>query len=300
MREGLKATISHGPYQPLGIHSLRSQGQIAQSVANLHSQFPDLVGVIQEGTGYGSLFAVSMWRQRDVRMILVPANIESLAPNTNSWTHQGLDVSHRFANERRWWALADAVFTISVEAAWWLQLHGIEAEWLPYYPAPLREQQLLEIRQQRQPDPDSSWLWLADFRNPANRAGVPITLKWLEKMCCKPGRINVVGRGVEWLQRQFQDQLPVYVCLVGEVSDGELDILLKRCTTQLIVHPASSGMLTRVVDASIAGIGITGNSMATKSYSCLFADGHVTPSPKFSSQVQLFLSAIDLRFQHFF
>lgn len=263
---GLAASLRHGPLQPLGLDSLRSHGHVAHQVHQLHSSFPQLCGVIQEGTGYGGLSAVAEWRRRGVRTVLVPANIESLAPNTGSWTHRGLDVSVRFAHERRWWAMADAIFTISIEEAWWLQLHGIDAEHLPYYPAPEREQQLFAIRSQRQPDPTVGWLWLADFANPANRAGAPLSLRWLERCSHPPQALQIVGRGCSWLQQSFAERLPSYAHVLGEVSDAQLAQLYRQCTAQLIVHPATSGMLTRVVDAAIMGIKIEGNLMAFKSY----------------------------------
>jgi hypothetical protein len=279
LRSGLEAGLRHGPVQPFGIESLRSQGHCAQDVANLHSRFPSLAGVIQEGTGYGSLCAVAEWRRRGVRTVLVPANIEALAPNTGSWTHRNHDVSQRFAHERRWWAMADAIFTISIEEAWWLQLHGICAEWMPYYPAPQREQQLLTIRKQRKPNAAVGWLWLADFRNPANQAGVPLTLKWLKSISSQPQQIQIAGRGMSWLEQMFGDQLPSNTRLIGERTDEQLEDLYRHCIAQLIVHPATSGMLTRVIDAAIANIPIVGNSMATKSYAACFNHNSVVAEP---------------------
>jgi hypothetical protein len=58
--------------------------------------------------------------------------------------------------------------------------------------------------------------------------------------------------------------LPVHAIFLGEVSDQQLDQLYRSCTAQLIVHPATSGALTRICDAAIAGIPIVGNSMARK------------------------------------
>jgi hypothetical protein len=264
LRLGATAALHHGPLQPFGVDSLRSQGHCAHWVAELHRRFPRVKGVIQEGTGYGRLSALAEWNRRGVRTVAVPANLEALAPNTGSWTHRGLDVAQRFAHERRWWAIADAIFTISFEEAWWLQLHGIDAEWLPYYPAPEREEQLLAIRQARQPDQKVGWLWLADFRNPANRAGADLTVQWLKTCLDLPQQLVVAGRGCSWLRDMAERLLPVHAIFLGEVSDQQLDQLYRSCTAQLIVHPATSGALTRICDAAIAGIPIVGNSMARK------------------------------------
>ena len=275
MQLSAAAALRHGLLQPFGADSLRSQGHSSHLVAELHRRFPRLNGVIQEGTGYGSLSAVAEWHRRGVRTVLVPANIEALAPNTGSWTHHSPDVAQRFAYERRWWAMADAIFTISIEEAWWLQLHGIHAEWLPYFPAPEREQQLLAIRETRQPDARVGWLWLADFRNQANQAGAAFTLSWLQACPDDRQRLVVAGRGCSWLQDRYESLLPGDVQFLGEVTDQQLDQLYRSCLAQLIVHPATSGMLTRVVDAALAGIPVVGNSMAFKSYRlCFNAQSH--------------------------
>lgn len=283
---GLMSSLRHGPLLPLGLESLRSRGHTAYQVAQLHGRFPGLSGVIQEGTGYGGLCSVAEWRRCGVRTVLVPANIESLAPNTGSWTHRHRDVAQRFADERRWWAMADLIFTISIEEAWWLNLHGIPAEYLPYYPAPQREQQLLEIRAQRKPDPAVGWLWLADFRNPANRAGVPLTLEWLKHNSSPQQQLRIVGRGCEWLQQSYGHRLPSYTRWMGELSNAQLNQLYLQCTAHLIVHPATSGMLTRVVDAALADIPVVGNSMALKSYAWCFTDQAVVSPPRLSRHVK--------------
>jgi hypothetical protein len=65
--------------------------------------------------------------------------------------------------------------------------------------------------------------------------------------------------------------LPLEKLIVhGEVSDGQLADFQRRCLAQILVHPASSGMLTRLVDASIAGIPIIGNWMGLRSYHHFF------------------------------
>lgn len=268
---GMAAAFRHGPLQPVGIESLRSQGHCARQVALLHRQFPGLTGVIIEGTGYGSLSAVAEWRRRGVRTVLVPANIEALAPNTGSWTHRGLDVSQRFAHERRWWAMADAIFTISIEEAWWLQLHGIAAEHLPYYPSGEHLDRLLAIRASRVGLEKHGYLWLADFTNPANQKAASLALDWIKANQTLRHPVVVVGRGVEWLQSHFDSQDLCYLEIIGAVSGARLMELQKVCVAYILVHPPTSGILTRVVDAAIAGIPVVGNQMALKSYWTLFA-----------------------------
>ncbi|QPN65924.1 hypothetical protein [Synechococcus sp. CBW1006] len=269
---GLAAALRHGPLQPFGVESLRSQGHASHRVAQLHKCFPLLKGVIQEGTGYGSLATVAEWRSRGLTTVLVPANIESLAPNFNAWAHRGRQVQHRFADERRWWAMADFIFTISFEEAWWLRLHGIQAEVLPYFPAPSHQQFLETIRKERNPDPNLGFLWLADFRNPANLAGVSALVSYLYQAGAPPYPVQVVGRGSEHLNECIPPDFIDSFNFRGEVSHSDLAELQCRCIAQLIVHPPTSGRLTRVVDSALAGIPVVGNTMALKGDQLLFQD----------------------------
>jgi hypothetical protein len=70
------------------------------------------------------------------------------------------------------------------------------------------------------------------------------------------------------------------------VSDAQLEPLYRSCSAQLIVHPATSGMLTRVVDAALAGIPVVGNTMALKSYASCFADQAVVAIPRRPTQAE--------------
>lgn len=291
---GLGAVCRDGLLHPLGLASLRSQGHSNRAVVALCRRFPSLCAVVIEGTGFGALASLSVWRRRGVKTVLIPANIESLAPNSHAWTHRGRDVAMRFADERVWWSIADSIFTISNEEAWWLELHGIKAAHLPYYPDSRRLQALQVVRRDRKPSSRVGWLWLADFNNPANRAGVPLTLEWLRNSSSTPSRVTVVGRGAEWLFENFADQLPHFIHLAGSIDDAELQLLYRTCTAQLIVHPATSGMLTRVVDAAIAGIPVVGNDMALKSYALCFhsADSIHAPPPPAAAVVR-FLAELD-------
>lgn len=278
---GVNSVFRHGPLQPFSLSSLRSQGHVAYWVSDLHHRFPLLHGVVLEGTGFGALLCLAEWRRRGVFTVVVPANIESLAPQSGSWTHQSPDVARRFSYERRWWEMADSIFAISLEEVWWLKLHGIDAEHLPYYPTPEREHQLMIIRQQRSPDARLGCLWLADFRNPANRIGAHLTLDWLNTCASPPDRLVVAGRGCDWVQEILPTGLFTNMSFLGEVSDTQLNQLYRNCTAQLIVHPATSGMLTRVIDAAIAGIPVLGNLMALKSYAMCFDSKRSVMPPMF-------------------
>ena len=185
--------------------------------------------------------------------------------------------------------MADAIFTISMEETWWLQLHGINAEYLPYYPNQQRKDKLLEVREERQEKTSLDWLWLADFRNPANQSGVPLTLKWLNESRSHPKQLMIAGRGCEWLTKKYGYQLPEYAQVLGEITDHELEEFYKSCGAMLIVHPATSGMLTRVVDAAIAGIPVVGNNMALKSYASHFDEQRVIATPQRSFRAEEFL-----------
>jgi hypothetical protein len=181
--------------------------------------------------------------------------------------------------------MADAIFTISVEEAWWLQLHGIAAEPLPYYPPRKHLVRLQRIRHCRRPDPECGLLWLADFRNPANQQGLSLTLDWLAEHAPQGIPLKVVGRGIENVRDQLNTSRLSQFQMLGELRDEELEDLQCRCLAQVIVHPATSGMLTRVIDAAVAGIPILGNSMALKSYRHFFSGAQSGSNRSFSPRV---------------
>lgn len=282
-----------GPFLPFSVDSIRAQGRSNYMVRALLDDYPSVKGVVMEGTGYGVLSSLPEWKLAGKKIILVPHNIESLAANLDVWTHKNLSIAQRFQYEQKWLAIADAIFTISIEEAWWLELHGLRSSFLPYYPPVKRKSMLETVRKNRTPDNNIGWLYISDFNNPPNRLGAQLMLDWLKTVPNPPNSLTIAGRGCDWFSSRYASSLPNYCTFVGEISDEKLFSLYCRCTAQLIIHPPTSGMLTRVIDAALAGIPVVGNLMALKSYSFLFSYSNPPILPQYpASSVQQFLHAI--------
>lgn len=269
---GITAGLTDGFHHPIGIASLRTSGSTRSLLMGLKQQYPTIKGFIFEGTGFGSLTGLGWCHRHGLRSVLIPANIESLASYPGAWTHQGLEISERFDHERSWLSMADAIYTISIEEAWWLELHGIPAHHFPYYPCTDHLMQLESLRNHRQPDRDFGYLLLADFNNAANLTGAKLLANRLVNGLVVRHPIHVVGRGMEQAKSILEVVTQHPFIFEGEVSDQQLADFQSRCLALVIFHPATSGMLTRVVDAATANIPVVGNWMALKSYHHCFTD----------------------------
>jgi hypothetical protein len=269
---GIKTGLADGFHRPIGLASIRTSGSTRSLLKELKHQYPAIKGFIFEGTGFGSLTGLGWCHRHGLRSVLIPANIESLANYPGAWTHQDLTITERFDHEKPWLSMADAIYTISIEEAWWLELHGIPAQHFPYFPCTEHLNQLESLRNQRQPDRDFGYLLLADFNNAANLTGAKLLAKRLVNGLVVRHPIHVVGRGMEQARCILESVNQHPFIFEGEVSDQQLADFQRRCLALVIFHPATSGMLTRVVDATIANIPVTGNCMALKSYHHCFTD----------------------------
>jgi hypothetical protein len=269
---GLKAGLCDGFHRPLSLDSIRTAGSRRNLVKELHHRYPMIKGFIFEGTGFGALTMLGWCHRHQLRSVLIPANIESLANYPDSWTHKNLSVAERFRHEQPWLRLATAIHTISIEEAWWLELHGISAQHLPYYPSGEHLKGLQTLRSERQPDPDFGYLLVADFGNAANLLGTRLLVEKLANGLVVRYPIHVVGRQIEKAKAILDTISASPFIFQGECSDSELASFQRQCLALVLCHPATSGMLTRVVDAAIANIPIMGNWMALKSYHHFFSD----------------------------
>jgi hypothetical protein len=273
---GMRAAVHDGVHRPAGLDAIRAAGSRCRFLEALTHRFHDLNGFVIEGTGFGSLTGLGWCRRQGLATVLIPANVESLAPYPNAWTHRGLTVEQRFAHEARWLRLASAIHTIAIEETWLLELHGISAQHLPYHPSGSHLQALERLRQERRPDPSFGYLLVADFGNPPNQDGARALSQLVSSGVRVPYPIHVVGRNLETVANLFTSRSDHPFVLHGEISDLQLADYQRRCMAQILWHPPTSGMLTRVVDAAVADIPIIGNWMGLKSYHHMFHEPLIT------------------------
>lgn len=271
--------IKYGPLLPFSIGSLRTQALLYLYFRTTCRNHPNINGIILEGTGFGDLYLVKLFKSIDLKVILVPMNIESLVPGYSSWTHIQRNPSRRFLNEYKYWQAADFVFTISFEDSWFLGINNISSKLLPYFPDPVHLKKLQSIATQRSfrvtsglsSVPVTTWLWISDFTNSPNTTHLSNTIKYIEQQPCLPSKLIICGRGSSLLDQSMFLNIKSNVELYGEITDQQLVSLLTTVTHLFICHPPTSGSLTRVVDSLIMGLPLISNVYATKNYK-LIAD----------------------------
>lgn len=219
---------------------------------------------LNEDTTSGAFGYPYLARSIRKKMIAVPHNLESLCCDgvdmqsgklRPSWLSEDI---HRLK-------LCDAVFCISKEETWLLQIHGVNAQYLPYYPPREAEDYLLRIRKMRDlrtPNEVHKFLVLGSANNTPTRKGMEEVLDYLCSFEKLPFEIHVAGYRTEWLKKIDHPQLFYH----GTMSNEALEKLLVEADALIINQPATSGALTRIVEHLIAGIPVMASFGAARDY----------------------------------
>jgi hypothetical protein len=118
-------------------------------------------------------------KQAGFKLIAVPHNLESLVVNLNNpYNHKS--ILKRFENEIKQLVKADAIFCISREEQWLLNLFGIKANFLPYYPPEPILSELLAVREVRKHSEQNRFLILGTAENPPTFLGMVKQLQRLQ------------------------------------------------------------------------------------------------------------------------
>ena len=195
-------------------------------------------------------------------VIAVPHNLESFMFYPHVFT-ESLDV------EIQALSCADSVFCISREEQWLLKLHGIEADFLPYYPPSLIVDELLTVRDLRLDSFKDSYLILGNAKNAPTFSGMVRQIQYLSEIRkTLEFKVNIVGHGTELLKEHIKH---TDFQLHGSVSSDELNKILTTTKAVLIHQLAGVGALTRIPEMLIAGVPVIANGNACRS--CFEYDG---------------------------
>lgn len=179
-----------------------------------------------------------------------PHNIEFMVPGQRQSYFRTQDAA--FAAEMRVYRHARSVHAISDFDANALRALGIESVCsVSYDPSTSDKAVLLSIRQRRKTSQKRSILILGTAANPPTRRGLTELLKMISEQQDERS-FTLAGFGTEVLR----PIAPSNVLVMGGISDDALTDLLVECEALLIYQPPTSGMLTRIVEASIAGVPI--------------------------------------------
>lgn len=214
-------------------------------------------GTIEE---FQVLFTLAKRYKKDV--IAFPHNLESLVPKSRYLIGDGEKMA-AFSNEIKCMQSCKAVFCISQEESWLLRLWGINAYYLPYYPPKQTETYLLEIRRERlaRKTPTKCILMAGSALNGPTAQGMQQVMNyWKYIDGCE---LRVAGYGTIENLRQPQSG---NIQMLGAISDQQMREEMINCDALLILQPPTTGALTRIQEALLAGIPVIANDNAARDY----------------------------------
>lgn len=214
-------------------------------------------GTIEE---FQVLFTLAKRYKKDV--IAFPHNLESLVLKSRYVIGDGEKIA-AFSNEIKYMQSCKVVFCISQEETWLLRLWGINAYYLPYYPPKQTETYLLDIRRERmvRKMPTKRILMAGSALNRPTAQGMQQVMNcWMH---IDGYELRVAGYGtIENLQQPQSGN----VLMLGAISDQQMREEMINCDALLILQPPTTGALTRVQEALLAGIPVIANENAARDY----------------------------------
>ena len=181
------------------------------------------------------------------RYVALPHNVEFLVPGQVQRLFRSEEAA--FAAEIATYRAAASVVTISDFDSGVLECLGIAAHTLPYQPARQHLASLQAIKDARGASSKDHYLVVGTVRNPPTEAGMRRLFDLISR-AASPRRFVVAGYGSDTLA----PLAPPNIRVAGSVSDAELADLMARCQGLVLCQPQTSGFLTRITDANLAGI----------------------------------------------
>jgi hypothetical protein len=246
--------IRHNIFPTLSLKALAFFGLTREIYRQEFNHYPNGQTLVWEITSrYIFPYVASEYNHH---VIAVPHNLESFIFYPHVFT-ESLDVEIKALSS------ADSVFCISREEQWLLKLHGIDADFLPYYPPSVIVDELLTVRNLRLESCKDSYLIFGSAKNPPTFAGMLEQIQYLSEIRkTLEFQVNIVGYGTEILKEHIQN---TDFQLYGSVSSDELKKILTATKAVLIHQVAGVGALTRIPEMLIAGVPVIANGNACRS-----------------------------------
>lgn len=210
------------------------------------------------------IYALYIMKAAGAKIIGCPHNIESLVPTQiDPITHK--EAPYWLYEEVERLKQCDEVWTISKDDTRILQLFGINASYFPYYPPKSVEQELIKIknhRNQKSKNTIKRYLVLGSATNPPTRMGMQMLIDFFAKHKDRNFDVHIAGYQTEVLQLPVDSNLIIH----GTVSFEQLQGLMIETDGIIIYQPATSGVLTRILECHLAGIPVHVNFNAARDY----------------------------------
>ncbi|GEM_PF-1510766 len=203
--------------------------------------------------------------RRRKKVVAVMHNIETLVPGCKSPVTQHYAPAD-FRNEVALLRKCDTVFMISREETWLMRLYGVNAYYLPYYPAKACREWLLQIRaarKQQAAKDKRTFLVIGSAVNAPTALGMQLLADYVAAEGIET-ELRIGGYGTAEHIR-VPDSCKNIV-LLGELTQEQLTREMTECTALLINQPPTTGALTRIVEAEIAGIPVIANTDSLRNY----------------------------------
>lgn len=201
-------------------------------------------------------------RKYGKKVIACPHNVESLVPLQQSSLFR-LSKKQAFDWEINILKECEQVYAISHEETWLLNLWGVKAEYYLYAPVGEILSQMQTLRIQRDCTNDKiAYLLLGTAINEPTRWGMQHIIDlWTNHTIPYP--LHVGGYGTEKLSIPKEEQ---QILFLGEMTDDQLQNEQIHAKALLIYQPPTTGALTRISEALVAGIPVIANDAAARSY----------------------------------
>jgi glycosyltransferase involved in cell wall biosynthesis len=205
---------------------------------------------------------VAMATRLHIPVIAVCHNLESLVYNQASQRR----ILNLFNEEVVVLYRCLMTITISHEETLLLNNFGVNAHYLPYYPARPILDRLHAIRTQRAAGKKDGILVIGSVKNAPTREGILRAVAyWQEQQLeKKAGRLLVGGYDSDKLAAKLKDASGVE--FLGSLSNEQLDDILCRVRACLCYQERGAGALTKICEMLIAGIPVAANTVAARSY----------------------------------
>ena len=204
-------------------------------------------------------------RDNGLKVLALPHNLESLvAGQVSEFT--GKEAPGWFDEELQSLAQAQSVFTISREEQYLLRLHGIPANYLPYFPPSVVRDFLLEIRNQRlHSTPGENIFLMGTAGNKPTFDGMLDRIRFFHREVKDPdSKLIVAGYLTELLENQMPSDKRIV--LMGSISKEELAAQLSSCRLCWIHQQISTGSLTKIPELMMAGVPVLINEDAARNF----------------------------------
>ncbi|WP_156797877.1 hypothetical protein [Synechococcus sp. CB0205] len=180
--------------------------------------------------------------------IVFPQNVEFLVPSQAQKYFSS--PASEYHVERYIYTKALRIFAISeFDAAVIKCLGASNVSVLPYSPVEGYREELLMISAMRTYTVKRDILILGSAGNIPTKKGIKSLLS-LIRSSCPSKEFVLAGYGTD----VFRDDAPQNVHVLGAVSSESLCQLMASCKAVLVYQPQTSGILTRLIDAELAGI----------------------------------------------